>query len=460
MSFKTLMTWEPAKSRWRKMYRGKIYTVSCESLGVPSKKEASYRAANDWWGRMRAGLDAGPPSRHPSIKAELERRRDWAGQNDPELADVVDNRLQQLEDASDDEAVELALTPDLDERIATLKELGIKIPDSISRLVLEGILGDQRLFRARHDRTLKVPQDRTVGAQVKRYLDGKMVEARANQISVSEYDLIRINVGAFRDWIGSETAIDDIGTDRWKSWWHHVLESDGAIESKKKRYRYARSFVWALVEDGLITAPSNLGSRKIGRFKGGVRAVPTMTVDEVRSVIEAAPGQLKLHLLLMANCGMTQIDISDLRLDQVDWMAGRIIRKRSKTDDHENVPTVNHKLWPLTITLLKEYRQPSGERALMTVSGRPWVRDYFKPDGKRSKVDSIKSNYVHIQKRLRIDKPMKLLRKTSATLIEQQFSTLFLGHSPRTIKDKHYTAPDQEGFDAAVLKLGQLYGYA
>src|ERR1700735_2830266 len=154
--------------------------------------------------------------------------------------------------------------------------------------------------------------------------------------------------------------------------------------------------------------PTNLRSRKLGRFKGGIRSVPIMEVQEVRRLIDQAPGQLKLHLMLMIICGMTQIDISDLSLEQVDWETERIIRKRSKTDDHPNVPTVNHKLWSLTFELLRQYRQPSGERALLTLSGLPWVRDVLRADGKRSKVDAVKSNYVHIQKRLGIAKPMKL----------------------------------------------------
>jgi hypothetical protein len=39
---------------------------------------------------------------------------------------------------------------------------------------------------------------------------------------------------------------------------------------------------------------------------------------------------LTLHLLLMANCGFTQQDVSDLSQDEVDWQLGTITRKRSK----------------------------------------------------------------------------------------------------------------------------------
>ncbi|NTV80798.1 MAG: hypothetical protein HGA24_05170, partial [Candidatus Aminicenantes bacterium] len=58
----------------------------------------------------------------------------------------------------------------------------------------------------------------------------------------------------------------------------------------------------------------------------------------------------------MLNCGMTQKDVSDLLVSEVDWDEGRIIRKRSKTADVENVPVVNYLLWPETIRLLRQER--------------------------------------------------------------------------------------------------------
>jgi hypothetical protein len=58
---------------------------------------------------------------------------------------------------------------------------------------------------------------------------------------------------------------------------------------------------------------------------------------------------------------------------------------------------------------------------------------------------------------------MKLLRKTAASLLDShpefgRYSQLFLGHSPRTIADRHYIKPSQERFDAAVLWLGKQLG--
>jgi integrase len=444
------------------MYRGKIYTISCEALGVPPTKEASYQAANAWWATKRDGLDG--VESHPTIRQELARRRDWAGRNDPELAGALDDRLQRLNHASEDEAVTLALTPDLDDRIESLRELGVIIPDTISRLVLDGIMGDQRVFRARHERTAKIPQDRTISAQVARYLENMRVITRSESgHSVAEYDLISRFVGEFEKWLLQEgrTSIDDIDANLWEKWYYHVLAGEGAIETKKKRYRYARTLVEWLAGKDLIAEPKNLRNRKF-RFQGGQRAVPTLTTAEVRALIEAAPGQLKLHLLLMLNCGYTQTDLANLRPDQVDWVEGRIRRKRSKTEDHDGVPEVDYPLWPLTFELLKLHGNRQGELVLLTKSGLAWVRDVLDDGGKRRKVDAIKSNYVHLAKRGFALKPLKVLRKTSTTLIEGHnpaYTSHFLGHSPRSIKDRSYVATNGATFDGVIAWLGEQYGF-
>lgn len=89
-----------------------------------------------------------------------------------------------------------------------------------------------------------------------------------------------------------------------------------SVEYKKKRLRIAKTFIAWLAEKGMSPAPPNLHSRR-HRFGGGPRSIPTIPLAEVRSLIAEAPGQLKLHLLLMANAGMTQTDISDLRPGEV-----------------------------------------------------------------------------------------------------------------------------------------------
>jgi hypothetical protein len=78
-------------------------------------------------------------------------------------------------------------------------------------------------------------------------------------------------------------------------------------------------------------------------------------------------------------------------------------------------------------------------------------------------VDAIKSNYVHLQSKTRFAYPLKLFRKTSATIIEShehfgRYVGYFLGHAPRSLAERHYAAPSPELFDKIIKWLGEQYG--
>ena len=170
---------------------------------------------------------------------------------------------------------------------------------------------------------------------------------------------------------------------------------------------------------------------------------------------------MKAILLLMANCGMQQKDISDLRHEEVDWENGRITRKRSKTKDLVNVPEVTYKLWPLTFKLLKQFKSSDPEIVLLTEDGNRWSNKRL-VNGKLVKADNVASCYKWLKLKTKIRKPLKLIRKTSATLLEShehfgRYKTHFLGHSPRSIADKNYSAPSNDLFDRIIDWLGEQY---
>jgi hypothetical protein len=100
----------------------------------------------------------------------------------------------------------------------------------------------------------------------------------------------------------------------------------------------------------------------------------------------------------MLNCGMTQKDIADLAIAEVDWDEGRIIRKRSKTGDCESVPTVNYKLWPETFRLLRQERaQDSSELVLLNSNGSPLWTEQISAAGKYQKTDNVKNAFDRLQ---------------------------------------------------------------
>ena len=446
MPAKTELTWEQSTHRWKKVYKGRSYTVSCKALGVPPTKLESYQAANEWWAAKRTEIDGNTPP-HPNAQHLdlLSRRLAWAQSHGrQELAKSLEDKI---ETVRSDETGELN---------------GSVNPFDVPSVVVDLIENATWKERLAAEDISPTPADRTIGAQVDRYLALEQVRTRSDQLSISEFDTIRRCLHAFRDHIGKSNPVSTLDADRWEGWWSDLMTQAISVEYKKKRLRIARTFVAWLAEKGLIPIPLNLHSRR-HRFGGGSRSVPTISLDEVRILIGQAPGQLKLHLLLMLNCGMTQVDIADLQPREVDWTEGRIKRKRSKTDDHEHVPTVDYVLWPRTRKLLEQFGQRAADRVLLTASNRPWLRDELLADGKRSKVDAIKSNYVHLQRKTGIRHPMKLLRKTSATMIEShelfgRYTGHFLGHAPRSLAERHYAAPSKDLFDKVVNWLGNQFG--
>ena len=58
------------------------------------------------------------------------------------------------------------------------------------------------------------------------------------------------------------------------------------------------------------------------RFTIPTREVEVFSLDEARALMEKARDQVRLLILLALNCGMTQVDISDLRPEEVDLGLG------------------------------------------------------------------------------------------------------------------------------------------
>lgn len=476
MPIPELMTWVPSRRRWTRMHDGKRFWISCKALGAPETKEGSVRAANAWWTAKQAELDAAnkPIPRTPKPMEDLAGAA--FGCSPDELADRLvtfwTNRSGDAREMAerDFEGIVKNVVSRIFERHVLSGEplpegFGVDLlpPARVEQVhtAIKGLRGES-----------PAPPDRTVKVHVDRWIATQQALVKAGSLAPDRADNNRICLEHFAGFIGETAGVDTIGAERLHNFYlwclRKVEERSGdarrkagwSTEYAKKVFGTARAFVRFLWESDLIDMPRNLNSKTF-RFNGGTKAIQTWTAEEVNRVIGEAPGQLKLHLLLMANCGFTQVDASDLLDSEVDWKGGRIVRKRSKTGDKESTPTVDYKLWPMTFHLLKQYRSGK-EVALLTESGRPFVRKEL-VNGKLVKADNIASNFAHLKRRLKFKKPMKQLRKTAATMLEShevygRFVTHFLGHSPRTVAAKHYAAPSQTLFDEAVLWLGHQLG--
>jgi integrase len=270
----------------------------------------------------------------------------------------------------------------------------------------------------------------------------------------------------FVNFVGEHTPVETISEETWRTF---ALFCRGKVAEKTWSPAYAasvmrvsRSFIRGLWEAGLIQLPRNLQSRDL-TVKVRARKKVFFEPEEFKQQVDASHGPMRLHLLLMANAGFYQSDISDLRQDEVDWEEGTITRKRSKTEHREDTPEVTWKLWPVTFALLKKHRSNHAVLALTARSGKPWVVKSLKTDGRLHKTDKIKSNYRRLVKQTGISKPLKSIRKTSANLLEShrdysRFASYFLGHAESGMKDRHYTDVPQALFDEALEWLRRQYG--
>lgn len=492
-----LMTWVPSRKRWTRMHRGKRFWVSCKALGVPETKAESVQAANAWWTAKQAEIDsAHTPAPRTPLPLEDVATASLASQGYDLLAiariierDWITDRLRRLNLAPEvraaveaifDEAgatnepepefIAQIVQSEVAQLLTSTVTKGDPLPESIAAQLPPARVNQlQDAVKAIRGESA-TPTDRTIKAQADAWLTVQEKQVDAGQVTAARVNNVRMALAHFTRWLGETADVAGIDAAKLQGFYEYCLTQVGARRRDKRAgwslpfakevFAVARAWLKWLTEQGTIDPPRNLASRF--RFGSTAKKIPTWTVDEVQHVIGEAPGKLKLALLLMCNCGMTQIDVSDLLNDEVDWRRGTITRRRSKTKHNENVPVVTYRLWPLTRQLLREYRS-GADRVLLTESGKPYVRSEM-VNGKLVKADGFTSNYAHLKRRLEFTKSMKLLRKTSASMLESHavYGRLvphFLGHSPRGVAAKHYAAPSQELFDKAVLWLGKQLGF-
>jgi hypothetical protein len=334
-------------------------------------------------------------------------------------------------------------------------------PRRIERAVWRDRLEVQKLKAASEDESLHTHVERFIGRQEK--------HGHAGQVSAGRVRATKLHLSKFKDWLGKDTAVGEIDEQVLEGFHAYLLDKvssrtwSGATASDCMAS--VKSFVrWLWLTKVIPTLPRILDGKATAlKIVKPAPKVVTFTKNEITTLLADASDRTKLYLLLMLNCAHTQKDISDLQVTEVDWTEGRIIRRRSKTADCENVPTVNYKLWPATLRLLKQERSAnSKDHVLLNANGSPIWSEEITKEGGYKKSDNIKSAFDRLQKKVGITKPLKSLKKTSASLLRDNgkfsaLASLFLGHAPRSMSDRHYTQVPQNLFDQAILWLGQEY---
>jgi integrase len=215
-------------------------------------------------------------------------------------------------------------------------------------------------------------------------------------------------------------------------------------------------------QGALDELPRNFGDRR--RLSRPAPEIQTYSDAEVQALLGAARGQHKLHVFLGLNCGFHVIDVGTLARSEVDLAAGVISRRRHKTRRQRHAPLVRYPLWAATLSLLRDHIEKRGTLALLTPAGGAWARTALV--GERTKECKALADYhAALCGRLGLSGGFKTLRKTSASKLRshavyRDLRDHFLGESPASVGDRHYSQVPQALFEEAVRWLGTTYGLA
>ena len=496
------LRWEPARGKWKVEYGGKKYRF--DGGRGKSDREAKKQAETEWK-KIKAKIDQDAqlvrPYQEQYEKAifEWERVLSWCTKNDDtETARLATDKLTSLRERmratrlkplTDDDLFENHIglrAADLGDipvpAVLTIKQLKMPLtgplsPDRLARYAKEMDGTPTRIAReVWRDRIesqgrVGIPHKDSASAQLTRFVKRKEQEVEAGELSAARLNKLRLHLTHFVDWLGGNTAVTQIDGMTLEDYRANLLArvaTNGVAGRWKRttageRMNDVRSFIrWLWRNDVIPTLPRNLDDKSL-TISSSASTIVSFTIDEIQTLLTEASPRTRLFILLMLNCGMTQKDIADLLNSEVDWEIGRIVRKRSKTKDCENVPTVSYLLWPETFALLRAERTASHEHlALLNASGSPLWADGHTPEGKYWKNDNIRNAYERLQKKTGIGKPLKSLKKTSASLIRgnSEFTgleSLFLGHAPQSMADRHYAAIPQQLLDSAISWLREQY---
>ncbi len=464
MAKKNLMGWVSSQKQWQKRYKGKLYRVSPKQLECEPTKELSLDAANDWWEKKKKELDdddAPPPPSLP-IRRFLQIA-EWieTNQDNPFVGNSNASLFRRF--AADEETAKI----EWEKMIEADKAIWI------DRIKTSGIFAKTETVRA-------TSKTNSLDKAINKFLGHKHAETVADQLSLGRWGLLQSYLDEWKDFVGTVPPAK-LGAAHLMDYQSRLLEligkkkiasstANGKLSAVKQFYR------WLYKTEILDKLPRIMDDMTI---TVKAKKVKTLPLEYIKKLLAICGDREKLYVLLMMNCGMTQVDVADLRQDEVDWTGGAITRKRSKEKDEDNVPTVRYKLWGETFSLLKKQRSKHNDWALTNTEGGK-LRTEKIVNGKWHKTDNVGVSLYRLmrtynekqdkkkegeKKEEKIERqPLKLIRKTSATLLQNssdwsQFSMLFLGHSPRGIAEKHYFGSAGKSFDDAIAWLGTQYGF-
>lgn len=333
---------------------------------------------------------------------------------------------------------------------------------------------------------------RIVKSVVNKFLKIKRHEALSSNgenVSLGRVLNLKNRLQHFVDYFGNESLSSITGADlqRWSVMnGKRVANGRIATSTLRQDFRCVRQlYRWAYKQHIIDSVPRNLedfGKQTQSAIrKAKKKPVSVFTKEEIQKLYDGCTrtgldskwhrrtdtdlNMLKLAIVLAVNTGMTQQDLSDLRMNELHLKKRppRCIRQRSKTGQDSN-----HWLFRESVRLLKEHaigKKPN-DRVLLRRDGRPLVVQSMKdglPTGSRS--DALGASFKRLVERvLGEDDPRRFreLRRTGANFCKQRQAgteSLYLSHADGRMSSL-YTRPAQRQFDTILTYLEADMGFA
>lgn len=467
MPRKMLMSWTAEKKRWRKTYKNKQYVVYCSDLNLNEAEWTelgSYKMANDWWIAMRAKIDNDPKQLPPEtldILAKLKKKSDYlsrkglyieAGTYERAYANVLESVNGGEYDIPD-------IDPVAHERLNALKVVAdVELLERLDPKTLEIFLGTDALWKERFKADKEPEQTKKIGYHLDRWY--ALIHARAKPTSISNihgyYQLFKNIQFENKSVFNENMSVDEITRDNFREVFEAISAQSGQVATKKKKFSFFKSFIKYLAEEGIIAKPTNFDSSYICFNTVQTEKTPP-DVAEIRKFLEVLPNRFKLYMLLALNTGMNNADIGKLQHHQIDYQNRTLTKRRVKTADNKNAPTVKYKLWAETYALIMQERTSSGQFVL-TAEGKCLYED--KKVGNNARVyDRIKVQWrAFLRKNSHMKKYLlKDFRYFSGDLLNQSpeyrsYRDPFLSHAPRSTGDRYYSSTEDVSVACTYLE--------
>ena len=462
---KMRLTWDEEAKRWRKMHKGKTWIGK---RGVRKSDDVAYKQAVAEFEAWRATVD--------QLVIAFVPDKLHAKQYEKAIA-VRQRMIKYCQLEGDTETQDL-----LEEEIAWISKQFTKAetPQPLN-FTRDGLPWNGKenfkwrvalgQLKKHEDWTAPVDKEKTVSAAIKKHLAARLLDAQSKQIKPQRYANIKNWLTIYQEWV---LLKGDYSLEQFNS--NHLSDFREFLLGKMKTgagwsSAYAHSILneakifsnWLYNKHYIATPLRDLKNIFIRIEKKKPKFI---LIPDVVSILGSADSELKLYCLLMLNCGFTPKDISDLLQGEVDWVLGRITRKRSKMkeSDSESIPTVNYKLWGITFELLKKHRSSDKKLVLLNCVGKPLKPRGFKSDGsdKLEHNDTIGKALEKLSATLKIDVSPKNFRATSANILFnvrrfRVYHQLFLGQSVKTVAETNYVSNEDDTLDEAIDYLGETY---